>query len=65
MLKNKLNEIFTQINSFSNPLNVSIDQDFDKVNDLFLKMKQLIVLIKVDMMSQLGLIITYTDNDGD
>lgn len=32
---------------------------------LFLELKRLVVLVKVDMSSQLGVIINYTDNDGD
>lgn len=32
---------------------------------LFLELKKLVVLLKVDMSSNLGVIITYSDNDGD
>ncbi len=36
-----------------------------QVNDALTEMQKLIVLLKTDMMSQLGLIVTFSDNDGD
>lgn len=35
------------------------------MESLFLELKKLTVMLKVDMSSQLGVIINYTDNDGD
>ncbi len=37
----------------------------DEMQTLFLELKKLVVLIKVDMSSQLGVVINYSDNDGD
>lgn len=39
--------------------------DVAKVETAFLEVKKLIVLIKLDMASQLGVVISYSDNDGD
>lgn len=36
-----------------------------ELESLFLELKKLTVMLKVDMSSQLGVIINYTDNDGD
>lgn len=36
-----------------------------EMQTLFLELKKLVVLLKVDMSSQLGVIINYSDNDGD
>ncbi len=36
-----------------------------EMQTLFLDLKKLVVLIKVDMSSQLGVVINYSDNDGD
>nr|MBP7390367.1 hypothetical protein [Chitinophagales bacterium] len=36
-----------------------------EMQTLFLELKKLVVLIKVDMSSQLGVVINYSDNDGD
>jgi len=36
-----------------------------EMESLFLELKKLTVLVKVDMSSQLGVIINYSDNDGD
>ncbi len=36
-----------------------------EMESLFLELKKLVVMLKVDMSSQLGVIINYSDNDGD
>lgn len=64
VIKNKFNEVQSKIANISH-LEQAIQNDFSKVQELHTSLKQLIVLLKVDMMSNLGLLITYTDNDGD
>lgn len=64
LIKNKFSEVKTHIAAIQN-LENSIQNDFAKVQELHTAIKQLLVLLKVDMMSNLGLLITYTDNDGD
>lgn len=46
-------------------LSESILQDPSTVNLVFNDLKQLLILIKVDMISSMGLTVTFTDNDGD
>jgi predicted lipoprotein len=43
----------------------TIDTDKAKADALFLEVKKLLVLIKVDMPSAIGVSISYSDNDGD
>ncbi len=42
-----------------------LQTDLQKAEAAFLEVKKLVVLIKLDMASQLGVVINYTDNDGD
>jgi len=64
IIKNKFTEVKAKASAIPN-LESAISNDFPKVQELHVALKQLVVLLKVDMMSQLGLLITYTDNDGD
>ncbi len=64
VIKNKFNEVQSKIANIQN-LENAIQNDFQKVQELHTSLKQLVVLLKVDMMSNLGLLVTYTDNDGD
>ncbi len=47
------------------PLNDTIAQNPDTVSELYKKLQQLLVLLKTDMASAMGVIITFQDNDGD
>ncbi len=51
--------------AITDPLQMAIDSQREKVQDLFVKTQNLTVMMKTDMMSRLGLIVTYSDNDGD
>lgn len=53
------------INGLADPLKTQIDADVDKVVSAFTTMQDLVVLLKVDMTSLLGITITFQDNDGD
>lgn len=47
------------------PLPQQIEDHKEQVQAVFAEMQQLAVLFKTDMASQLGVVITYQDNDGD
>ena len=47
------------------PLDVALVQNPAAVRDLYHETKQLTVLLKADMVSQLGVLLTFNDNDGD
>lgn len=47
------------------PLDQAVVAQPAQVSDLYLTLKRLTVLCKIDMASNLGVIITFSDNDGD
>ena len=51
--------------AIENPLQMAIETEQEKVQTLFARTQKLTVLMKTDMMSQLGLSVTFSDNDGD
>lgn len=51
--------------AITTPLDQAVISEAEAVQTLFLALKRLTVLTKVDMASQLGVIITFSDNDGD
>ncbi len=51
--------------SISLPLDAAITQETEKVRDFYNSLKKLQVLIGVDVVNQLGIILTFSDNDGD
>ncbi len=55
----------TACDAITVPFDDAVLSQQEQVNALFLALKRLTVLTKVDMASQLGVIITFSDNDGD
>jgi predicted lipoprotein len=53
------------IDQIENPLDEQIRTDNSRVQQVFAQMQQLAVLLKTDMASALGVVISYQDNDGD
>ena len=47
------------------PLETSLTNEKANVDAVYLELKKLVVLMKLDMPSQLGILITFSDNDGD
>ena len=47
------------------PLSETILDDFDTVNEAYLALQDMVVLLKTDMTSGLNIIINYSDVDGD
>ncbi|QTD38197.1 imelysin family protein [Polaribacter batillariae] len=65
-IKNQFLAIENDISSFANSsLKEVINAKNLKVNNLYQHIKELIVLIKVDVASTLSITVTFTDNDGD
>lgn len=67
MIVNKFDDLDSLINLLDVPLeqSVLIESEKSKVNDIYIKMQELTVLLKVDMTSAMGIQITFQDNDGD
>lgn len=53
------------INGFDGSLSTNITNNQDQVIELHEAIKSLLILIKVDMSSHLGIIVTFNDADGD
>lgn len=61
----QLDAVLGAMDQIENPLAEQIDIDNEKVQQVFAQMQQLAVLLKTDMASALGVVISYQDNDGD
>lgn len=68
-LANEISTQFVKVRTAAEQIPVPFSQAVithnAEMQTLFLELKKLTVLIKVDMSSQLGVIINYSDNDGD
>ena len=68
-LRFRIKDAFTKVNfeieTFDQSLNLTLQNDPEKVLKLKDACSELLVLIKVDMASFIGSIITFNDNDGD
>lgn len=53
------------VNTLQNPLAEYVVSNQDDVLEVYTELQELVILWKVDMMSTLGVLITYQDNDGD
>ena len=60
-----LRDVENVLNGLSDPLSAQIETDTDAVLVAFTEMQNLVVLLKADMTSFLGITITFQDNDGD
>jgi len=61
----KFDQCTSSLNSVGTPLSDKVDSDNAAVQSAFNEVKSLVTLIKTDMSSALGLLITFQDNDGD
>jgi len=60
-----LDEAVASLENLSDPLSENIENNNDPVLDTFSELQDLVVLMKADMASILGVTITFQDNDGD
>jgi predicted lipoprotein len=61
----QMDETIAAAQALQDPLSVQIETDNDKVLDVFLAIQKLVPMIKSDMASAMGVIITNQDADGD
>ena len=57
--------IHTSLNAVNTDLNTAIQNNPAQVEEVYNNMQQMIVYLKVDLASNLGILISYQDNDGD
>ena len=55
----------TAVSTLNDPLSDYVVSNQTEAIQVYAEMQQLVVLWKVDMMSSLGVLVTYQDNDGD
>ncbi|RMH60905.1 MAG: hypothetical protein D6685_09855 [Bacteroidetes bacterium] len=61
----EMDEAIAALAALNDPLSVQIETDNDAVLAAFTALQDVIVLLKADMTSILGITITFQDNDGD
>ncbi len=64
-LRNYLADAVTACNTLSDPLSQHIINNQASVEAVYSKLQKVIIPLKVDMPSKLGILISYQDNDGD
>ncbi len=65
VIKQQFANCYSTLNVLTPPLETSLSSENAKVEAAYLELKKLVVLMKLDMSSQLGILITFSDNDGD
>lgn len=64
-IKNQFTVAKTKLQELGSPLSDEIKNNQPKVEAAYQELQKLILLIKIEMPSRLGILITYQDNDGD
>lgn len=61
----EIDQAIAALQNLSDPLSNQIENDNDPVLTAFQELQDVVVLLKADMASRLGVTITFQDNDGD
>ncbi|MFY0688040.1 MAG: imelysin family protein [Cyclobacteriaceae bacterium] len=64
-IRNQFNQIQELVNLQTSTLTAAIEQDPSSLELIFVEMQRLVVSMKSDMASVMGITIVYQDNDGD
>lgn len=64
-IRSGLDQAITEAQALTDPLSGNIENNNDQVIEVFTSLQEVMVLIKVDMTSALGITINFQDNDGD
>ncbi|HVU57661.1 MAG TPA: imelysin family protein [Puia sp.] len=64
-IKTQWNTLLTKMQALPDPLSDGIQNNNSAVNDAYTAVRQMTVLLKVDMSSALGIKISFQDDDGD
>lgn len=65
VILNQLDACIAKANAINGSLESAAQNNVNTVKELHLELKKLTVLTKVDLSSSLGVVITFSDNDGD
>ncbi len=64
-IANQYDKCIAAANAINTDFRTALVNDKQKMETLFLELKKLVVLVKVDLASAVGVTISYLDNDGD
>lgn len=65
LFREAISDAITQAEKLRDPLSGQIEENVDPVVTLFLKLQDMVTLLKADIVSALGVTVTNQDNDGD
>ena len=65
IIRNHINDLINQVNAIDRPLEAWLVEEAGAADQLYTDLQQLVVYLKVDMTSSLGILISYQDTDGD
>ena len=65
IINNQFDASLASLNNINGTFQEAIQQERQHVEQLLDDIQELLVLVKADMTSQLGIIVTFSDNDGD
>ena len=65
IIRNHINDLMNQVNAIDRPLEAWLVEEAGAADQLYTDLQQLVVYLKVDMTSSLGILISYQDTDGD
>ena len=64
-IKNQFATVYTKLNAIPAPLQTAVVNNKTEVQAAYDEIKRLQVLLEVDMINNLGVLLTFSDNDGD
>lgn len=64
-IKNQFTSVYAKLNAIQNPLSLAVINSKTDVQTAYDEIKKLQVLMEVDMINNLGVLLTFSDNDGD
>ena len=64
-IESQITTAIAALNGHTNPLSYEVTNNNSQVLATYQEMQKLVPLIKVDLTSALGVLVTYQDNDGD
>jgi len=65
VIKNQFTTTYTNLQAVASPLSQTINNNPSQVDAAYTQCQKLLVLLKTDMTSAMGILITFEDNDGD
>ena len=65
VIRNHINGLITQVDAVDRPLETWLIEESSAADQMYSDLQQLVIYLKVDMTSSLGILISYQDTDGD